>query len=123
DVFRKVESWFSRTRDSITAFFTGKPDPVVAVETQIETGLHAVIVDQGGRAAAAVWAQLQRTASGRLVAEANPALGSESPGFSDAAATTIRDWQASLLKLVQDNAGSKRIRARVLSLGLNVVTV
>ena len=28
-----------------------------------------------------------------------------------------------MLKLVQDNAGNKRIRARVLSLGLNVVTV
>ena len=123
DVFRKIESWFSRTRDSVTAWITGRPSPVAAVETQIESGLHAVIVDQGGRAAAAVWAELQRSTAGRQVAEVDPSLGSESQGFADAAATTIRDWQASLLKLVQDNAGNKRIRARVLSLGLNVVTV
>jgi energy-coupling factor transporter ATP-binding protein EcfA2 len=123
DVFRSIESWFSRARDSVTAWFAGKPAPVVEVETQIESGLHAVIVDQGGRAAAAVWAELQRSAAGRRIAEADPTLASETPGFPDAAAAMIRDWQGSLLKLVQDNAGTKRVRARVLSLGLNVVTV
>lgn len=123
DFFRGFESWFSRTRDSVTAWVTGRPSPVVEVETRIESGLHAVIVDQGGRAAAATWAALQHSAPGRAVAEQNPALGSESPGFTDAAATMIREWQGSLLRLVQDNAGGKRVRARVLSLGLNVVTV
>ena len=123
DVFRQIESWFSRTRDSLTAWFSGRPSPVVAVETQIESGLHAVIVDEAGRAAAAVWAELQRSAPGRLLASADPSLGSETPGFVDAAASMIRNWQASLLQLVQDNAGNKRVRARVLSLGLNVVTV
>lgn len=123
DVFRKIESWFSRTRDSVTAWFSGKPSPVVAVETQIESGLHAVVVDQGGRAAAAVWAELQHSAAGRRIAEIAPELAAETPGFTNAASAMIRDWQGSLLKLVQDNAGNKRVRARVLSLGLNVVTV
>lgn len=123
DLFRKVESWYARTRDAATAWIMGRPQPVVAVETQIESGLHAVIVDQGGRAAAASWASLQRSAAGRAIAERNPALGSESPGFTDAAAAMIREWQGALLRLVQENAGSKRIRARMLSAGLNVVTV
>jgi len=123
DVFRKIESWFSRTRDSVTAWLAGRPSPVVAVETQIESGLHAVIVDQGGRAAAGAWAELQRSGAGRRVAESDPSLASETPGFSDATSAMIRDWQASLFRLVQDNAGNKRVRARVLSLGLNVVTV
>jgi len=35
----------------------------------------------------------------------------------------VREWQGGLLRLVQENAGSKRVRARVLSAGLNVVTV
>jgi hypothetical protein len=35
----------------------------------------------------------------------------------------IREWQGALIQLVHDNAGTKRVRARVLSLGLNVVTV
>ncbi|MEO5919813.1 MAG: dynamin family protein [Pseudolysinimonas sp.] len=123
DVFRTIESWFSRTRDSVTAWIRGRPSPVIAVETQIESGLHAVIVDQGGRAAGAVWAELQRSAAGRRIAEAAPALASETDGFTGEASAMIRDWQGSLLKLVQDNAGNKRVRARVLSLGLNVVTV
>ncbi len=123
DFFRKVESWFSRTRDAATAWVLGRPQPVVEVETQIETGLHAVIVDAAGRAAAASWATLQRSAAGRAIAERAPALGSESAGFTDAAAMMIREWQGALMRLIQDNAGSKRIKARVLSLGLNVVTV
>jgi hypothetical protein len=123
DFFRKVESWFSRTRDSVTAWVLGKPSPVIEVETQIESGLHAVIVDEGGRAAAATWAGLQRTAAGRTIAERHPELAGQSAGFTDAAATMIRDWQGALLQLVRDNAGNKRIKARVLSAGLNVITV
>ncbi len=123
DFFRKFESWVSRARDAATAWVTGRPQPVIDVETQIESGLHAVIVDQGGRAAAASWALMQRSVAGRSIADKNPALGSESPGFTDAAAAMIREWQGALLRLVQENAGSKRIRARVLSAGLNVVTV
>lgn len=123
DVFRKIESWFSRTRDSVTAWVTGKPSPVIAVETQIETGLQAVIVDQAGRAAAAAWVNLERTAPGRMVAELNPQLAAESPQLRDRASTMIREWQGALMQLIHDNAGNKRVRARVLSLGLNVVTV
>lgn len=123
DFFRKVESWVSRTRDSVAAWIQGRPSPVIDVETQIETGLHAVIVDEGGRAAAATWADLQRSAAGRTIAQRHPELARQSTGFSDAAAATIRDWQGALLQLVRDNAGNKRIKARVLSAGLNVMTV
>lgn len=123
DFFRKVESWFSRTRDSVTAWVLGKPSPVVEVETQIESGLHAVIVDEGGRAAAATWAGLQRTAAGRTIAEKHPELAAQSASFTDDAAAMIREWQGALLQLVRDNAGNKRIKARVLSAGLNVITV
>lgn len=123
DFFRKVESWFSRTRDSVTAWVLGKPSPVVEVETQIETGLHAVIVDEGGRAAAVTWAGLQRTAAGRTIAEQHPELAAQSATFTDDAAAMIREWQGALLQLVRDNAGNKRIKARVLSAGLNVITV
>jgi len=123
DVFRSVERWFSRTRDAATAWIMGKPQPVIDVEVRLEHGLHAVIVDQAGRAAAASWASLQRTEAGRTIAQAHPELGTESSDFGDRAAAMIREWQGALLRLIQENAGSKRIRARVLSAGLNVVTV
>jgi energy-coupling factor transporter ATP-binding protein EcfA2 len=123
DVFRSIESWYARTRDSITAWVTGKPSPVIAVETQIESGLQAVIIDQAGRAAAAAWSDLERTLPGRMVAELNPYLAAESPELRDRAAAMIREWQGALMQLIHDNAGTKRVRARVVSLGLNVVTV
>src|SRR5690606_25346939 len=69
DVFRSVESWFSRARDSVTAWARGKPQPVVEVETTIEHGLHAVIVDQAERAAAASWRDLQLSEPGRSVVD------------------------------------------------------
>lgn len=123
DFFRKVDSWFSRTRDRVTSWVTGAPSPVVEVETHIETGLLAVIIDQAGRAAAATWADLERSAPGRVIAEQNPALASESPALREATAAMIREWQGALMQLIHDNAGNKRMRARVFSLGLNVATV
>ncbi|MBX3193786.1 MAG: dynamin family protein [Microbacteriaceae bacterium] len=123
DVFRTVESWFSRTRDAVTAWFRGVPQPVIDVETTIEHGLHAVIVDQAGRAAAGAWRELQRSSAGRSLTEGHAELAAPSPELPTRASAMIRDWQGSVMQLISDNAGSKRMRARVLSLGLNVATV
>ena len=123
DVFRTVESWFSRTRDSVSAWFRGVPQPVVDVETTIEHGLHAVIVDQAGRAAAGAWRELQRSSAGRALLEGHAELSAPSPDFGAQASAMIRDWQGGVMQLISDNVGGKRTRARVLSLGLNAVTV
>ena len=123
DVFRQVESWFSRTRDAVSAWVRGIPHPVSEVETTIEHGLHAVLVDQAGRASADVWREFQRSEAGRSLVQAKGELATESGGFTSEAGRMIRDWQGALLQLINENAGSKRTRARVLSLGLNGVTV
>lgn len=123
DVFRSVESWFSRTRDAVGAWFRGVPQPVVAVEATIEHGLHAVLVDQAGRAAAACWRDLQHSAPGRFLVDGRPELASESEEFRAEASAMIRDWQGAVMQLINDNVGSKRTRARIMSLGLNAVTV
>ncbi len=105
DVFRHVESWFSRSRDAVTAWFKGVPQPIVDVETTIEHGLHAVIVDQAGRAAAATWQELQRSQPGRTVTDGRAELATESAGFSAEASKMIRDWQGSVMQLINDNVG------------------
>ncbi|MDN5897017.1 MAG: dynamin family protein, partial [Nocardioides sp.] len=51
EFFRSLESSIGKVRDRIGAFFTGKPQPVNSVEEAIETGLHAVIVDEAAKAA------------------------------------------------------------------------
>src|SRR5690606_1971501 len=65
DVFRTLESWFSRTRDRVTAWFQGRPAPAIEVVHEIESGLHAVMVDEAGRAAAEAWTRVRQSVVGR----------------------------------------------------------
>ncbi|NLT26960.1 MAG: ABC transporter [Microbacteriaceae bacterium] len=122
DVFRSMESWFGRFRDRLGEWFSGKPAPVREVETEIETGLHAVIVNEAGRAASAAWQRLRTTPAGRRLID-EPALARESADLDERAAALVREWQGALMRLIQEQAGGKRVKARVLSLGLNAVTV
>lgn len=122
DAFRTVERWYSLAVDRIGSFFTGKPAPVREVETEIEAGLHAVIVDAAETAAGRSWSHLGSVAP-ELRASASADLARASRDFSDATAELVRDWQTSLMNSIQDSAGDKRLKARVMSFGLNVVTV
>lgn len=122
DVFRSLESWFGRARDRATAFVRGHPQPIREVEVEIEHGLHAVVVDQAGRAAADAYARLRQSPAGRQLA-ADTTLGRESADLDARTSTAIRAWQAALVDLIQERAAGKRGRARLMSLGLNAVTV
>lgn len=122
DVFRGFERWFSQAVDKVGSFFSGEPAPLREVETEIEHGLHAVIVDAADTAAARSWSHIGATAP-QLREDADPSLARASQDISDKAAQLVRDWQQSLLERIQDTAGEKRQRARIVSLGLNVVTV
>lgn len=122
DVFRTFEHWFGRVRDRATAFVQGRPQPIREVETEIEHGLHAIIVDQAQRAAGTSFQQLRQSPAGRQLA-LEPGLGRESAALPAAASAAIRDWQGALLQLIHERAAGKRSRARLVSLGLNAVTV
>ena len=122
DVFRTFESWFSRMRDRATAFIQGRPQPIREVEVEIEHGLHSVIVDQAQRAAGEAFTHLRQSPAGRQLAT-DTTLGRESARLSEDASALIRDWQTGLMELIRDSAGGKRTQARLMSLGLNAVTV
>ena len=122
DAFRTIERWYSAAIDAIGSFFSGRPAPVREVETEIEAGLHAVIVDAAETAATRSWSHLGSVAP-ELRAAAHPALAHASPGIDEKAAQLVRDWQASLVETIQSTAGDKRMKARIMSLGLNVATV
>lgn len=122
DAFRTVERWYSLAVDRVGSFFTGKPAPIREVETEIESGLHAVIVDAAETAAARSWSHVGSVAP-QLRASASPALAHASDDISDATAQLVRDWQSSLMTTIESSAGDKRKKARLMSLGLNVVTV
>ena len=122
DAFRGVERWFSQAVDKVGSFFTGQPAPLREVETEIESGLHAVIVDAAETAAAKSWSHVGAVAP-ELRAQADPHLTRASESISEDAATLVRQWQQALLTRIQETAGQKRQRARVMSFGLNVLTV
>lgn len=122
DVFRTIESWYSRARDRVVAWFQGQPAPPVEVEHEIESGLHAVMVDEAGRAASDAWQRVRHSAVGRELT-AGVDLAHPSAELSERASLLVRDWQLALMELITEQAAGKRTKARVMSLGLNVITV
>lgn len=122
DAFRSIERWYSMAVDRIGSFFTGRPAPVREVETEIEAGLHAVVVDAAETAATRSWSHLG-SAAPELRAASDPALAHADADINGQAAELVRQWQAGLVESIQETAGDKRKRARIMSLGLNVITV
>lgn len=122
EFFRSLESGIGKVRDRIGAFFTGKPQPVSTVEEAIESGLHAVIVDEAAKAAEQAEAFWRSDPAARtLIGTVD--YGSTSEGFSDRVAAEIRDWQNELLALIRSEGAGKRFTARMVSFGVNGVAV
>lgn len=122
EFFRSLETGIGKLRDRIGAFFTGRPQPVENVEQAIETGLHAVVVDEAAKAAEQAEAFWRSDPAGRtLVAHAD--LGTTSPHFDTRVAAEIRDWQGEVLGLIRAEGAGKRFTARMVSFGVNGVAV
>ncbi|MBV1780751.1 dynamin family protein [Paeniglutamicibacter sp. ABSL32-1] len=122
EFFRSLESGIGRLRDRIGAFFTGKPKPVDHVEEAIESGLHAVVVDQAAKASETTEERWRSDPAGKaLVGTSN--FGSLSPGFSDRVAEQVRAWQGDLMEIIRTEGANKRMTARMVSFGVNGVAV
>lgn len=122
EFFRSLESGIGRLRDRVGAFFTGKPQPVDRVEQAIESGLHAVLVDQVAKACETTEDRWRDDPAGRALAGTGE-LGNVSPGFSDAVARQIRAWQLDLMDIIKSEGAGKRMTARMVSFGINGVAV
>jgi energy-coupling factor transporter ATP-binding protein EcfA2 len=118
EFFRSLEQNIGRFRDRAGAFFRGEPTPAVRVETAIETGLQAVIVDEAANAAEDADQRWRSDPAGRHLLGTDDLSGT-SPGFGDAVATEIRAWQGSLMELIRTEGQAKRTQARWLSFGVN----
>ena len=118
EFFRTLEQNVGRVRDRIGAFFRGEPAPAVKVETAIETGLQAVILDEAAIAAEETDRRWRAHPAGRQLLGADD-WSATSPGFADRTATEIRNWQAALMELIRTEGQDKRTQARWLSFGVN----
>lgn len=118
EFFRSLEQNIGRFRDRMEAFFRGEPAPAIKVETAIETGLQAVIVDEAANAAEDTDQRWRSAPAGRQLLGTDDLSGT-SPGFADEVAAEIRAWQGSLMELIRTEGQGKRTQARWLSFGIN----
>lgn len=118
EFFRAIESNIGRFRDRIGAFFKGQPPPAVKVETAIETGLQAVILDQAARAAEDADQRWRADPAGRQLLGLDD-LSGVTAEFPEQVAAEIRAWQGDVLALIRAEGGAKRSQARWLSFGVN----
>ncbi|MGA8790911.1 MAG: dynamin family protein [Paenarthrobacter sp.] len=118
EFFRALEQNIGRMRDRVGAFFRGEPAPAVKVETAIETGLQAVILDEAATAAENVDRRWRADAAGRHLLGADDLSGT-SEGFDAKSAAAIRSWQEGLMEMIRTQGQGKRTQARWLSFGVN----
>lgn len=122
EFFRSMEARIGRLRDRVGSVLRGQPAPEVEVEQALETGLQAVIVEELAKAGENSQRRWRSERAGRAL------LGDEDLGrlpddVPDRSAAVIRAWQGDVMSLIQREGAGKRTQARVLSIGLNVVTV
>ena len=118
EFFRTLEQNIGRARDRIGAYFRGEPAPAVKVETAIESGLQAVIVDEAAKAAEEADQRWRSDPAGRQLLGTEDLSGT-TEGFADDVAAEIRDWQGALMELIRTEGQDKRTQARWLSFGVN----
>ena len=122
EFFRGLESGIGRMRDRLAAIVRGRPAPPEQVETALETGLHAVIVEAAAHAAEDVERRWKAEPAGRAVL-AGRNLGALPTGFSEEAAGVIRGWQQDVLALIQEEGAGRRTKARLAAFGVNGAAV
>lgn len=122
EFLRGVESMVSRLRDRIGMALTGRTAPAVKAEQALGASLVHVLIDETARGAERADTAWRRSPSGRSLAEGHD-LSRLPDGFGEEAAASIRAWQGDVLDIVRTEGADRRTKARVLSLGVNVVGV
>nr|WP_184241025.1 dynamin family protein [Micrococcus cohnii] len=122
EFFRGLESAIGRVRDRLTSIVKGRPAPPEQVETALETGLQAVIVEAVADAAEQIERRWRSDPAGRALLEGRD-YGALPEGFSESAAQTIRAWQSDVLALIEQEGAGRRTRARLAAFGVNGAAV
>ena len=124
EFFRALEHKVSWLRDRVVAAIKGEPPGAGNLKVAVESGLEALVRQEGDAAAERAEASWQANAAGRdLIGRTSADLSRSSPSFEQAVARAIRDWQGAVLDLVSNEGMGKRAKARYLALGVNGVGV
>ena len=122
EFFRGVESFVTRARDRLGQMLSGRPAPAVEAEQALGSGLVHVVVDETARGAERADAAWRASTAGRSLAEGQD-LTRIDEDYPEQVRAAVRAWQGDVLELVRAEGADRRTKARVLSLGVNVVGV
>ena len=122
EFFRGVESFVTRARDRLGQMLSGRPVPAVEAEQALGSGLVHVVVDETARGAERADAAWRASTAGRSLAEGQD-LTRIDEDYPEQVRAAVRAWQGDVLELVRAEGADRRTKARVLSLGVNVVGV
>ncbi len=124
EFMRAVEQKIGWLRDKIMSTLKGEPPQANEVKLAVESGLEALVREEGDAAAERAEAAWAANAAGRQVLErSREDLSHSSPDFAAAVSRAIRDWQGDVLDIVSEVGASKRNTARYLALGVNGIGV
>lgn len=124
EFMRAVEQKIGWFRDQIVAAVKGEPKQASEVKLAVESGLEALVLEEGAAAAERAEAAWNANPAGReVLARTRHDLARPSEEFPGAVSRAIRDWQGDVLELVSDLGATKRSTARYLALGVNGIGV
>ncbi|HQE32318.1 MAG TPA: GTPase domain-containing protein [Propionibacteriaceae bacterium] len=124
DVFRKLDQKIGWFRDRIWGAIKGEPPEAKKVQVAVESGLEALLREEGEKAAERAEAAWRANPAGRSLLESSAVdLRHPSADFPTLAARTIRDWQGDVMELVADEGADRRTKARIAAFGVNGVGV
>ncbi|MBI4899409.1 MAG: ABC transporter [Actinobacteria bacterium] len=121
---RALEQGIGRIRDRIWAAVRGEPKGAGDVAVAVESGLEALLREEGGKAAERAEAAWRANPAGRMLLEQPGAnLRRVSEDYPARAARAIRAWQGDVMELVSDEGSGRRTKARIAAFGVNGVGV
>ncbi len=119
DVMRALQTRIGSARDRLKTIITGKPGADEELRVAVEHRVEAVIVAAGERAAERVSKAWRERVPGRALLEATPELARAAERLRADAEEQVREWQGFVMDLVRREGESKRMSARLASLGIN----
>jgi energy-coupling factor transporter ATP-binding protein EcfA2 len=124
EFFRALEQGIGRIRDRIWAAVRGEPKGAGDVAVAVESGLEALLREEGEKAAERAEAAWRANPAGRALLErAGADLRRVSEDYPARAARAIRAWQGDVMELVSDEGSGRRTKARIAAFGVNGVGV
>jgi len=124
EFFRALEQKIGWLRDRIWAAIKGEPKGAFDVAVAVESGLEALLREQGEMAAERAEAAWRANPAGRMLLDrAGADLRRVSEDYPSRAARAIRAWQGDVMELVSDEGSGRRTKARIAAFGVNGVGV